>query len=85
MTLFYNVIYIKESTLAKDLITTGNYLSEGEQDYGWADTPRTCVNRIKSLQDAMSNGLPARRLAGAGGDSSNPRSELDKGIYHDPR
>ena len=45
---------VPKSTLAKDSLPTGNYLSEGESKCGWANTPRTDVNRIEGLQDAMS-------------------------------
>jgi len=33
----------------------------------------------------MSTSLPREVLVGPGGDTSNPRSELGKVIYHDPR
>jgi len=71
--------HYQRSTLVKDLRPTGDYLSKGWSKYGWANTPRIDVNRIKVLQDAMSKQLPRKVSAGPGGDTSDLRSELGEG------
>jgi hypothetical protein len=62
----------------KDLIPTSDYLSKGWSKYGWANTPRIDVNRIKILARCDVKTVAERVSAGPGGDTSNLRSELGK-------
>ena len=83
---FFFQICSSEVGSCKRLNATGNYLSKGELLYGWAHTPRINVNRLRYCMSRCQISLPGVVvLVGPGGDTSNLRSELDEGIYHDPR